>query len=108
MVRLGMKTVLEEEGVEVLGSEHRPQALVVLTERLLPDAVVLALRQVGSRELVDLIRLASPGTRVILWARDEDAMEVFDPGAARPRRLRTAGTRELRSELVAANERVKE
>ncbi len=108
VVQLGMATVLGEEGVDVVGTEHRPPDLVRLAGRLLPDAVVLALSDGDSAELVERIRAASPSTTVILWARDEDAMEVFDPGASLPRRLRTTGTSELRMELVGANERVEE
>jgi hypothetical protein len=37
---------------------------------------------------------------VIFWARDEDVMEVVEPGASEPRRVLTAVPEELRSELV--------
>ena len=67
--------------------------------RLRPDAVVLDLLQRSSRELGDRVRTASPETKVILWARDEDAMEVLDPGATTPRRFFAAVPEELRSEL---------
>jgi hypothetical protein len=42
---------------------------------------------------------------VILWARDEDAMEVFDPGSTTPRRFHTELTEELRGELIASHAR---
>jgi DNA-binding NarL/FixJ family response regulator len=45
MVALGMTMVLEEDGVEVIGEEERPQALVLMAGRLRPDAVVLDLGQ---------------------------------------------------------------
>jgi DNA-binding NarL/FixJ family response regulator len=99
MVRLGMIDVLSEDGVEVVGEEERPQALVLMAGRLRPDAVVLDLHHGSSRELGDRVRTASPDTKVILWARDEDAMEVLDPGATTPRRFFTAVPEELRSEL---------
>jgi DNA-binding NarL/FixJ family response regulator len=99
MVRLGMIDVLQEDGVEVVGHEDLPQALVLMAGRLRPDAVVLDLLQPGSRELCERVRTAAPNTKVILWARDEDAMEVLDPGAATPRRFFTAVPEELRSEL---------
>ena len=99
MVRLGMIDVFEEEGIEVVGEEERPQALVLMAGRLRPDAVVLDLHHGSSRELGDRVRTASPETKVILWARDEDAMEVLDPGATTPRRFFTAVPEELRSEL---------
>ncbi len=99
MVRLGMIDVLEEDGIEVIGEEERPQGLVLMTGRLRPDAVVLDLLQGSSRELAERVRTASPETKVILWARDEDTMEVLDPGAAAPRRFFAAVPDELRREL---------
>jgi hypothetical protein len=36
---------------------------------------------------------------VILWARDETEMEVFEPGSAAPRRVATAVPDALLSEL---------
>ena len=99
MVRLGMTEVLAENGVEVIGEEERPQALVLMAARLRPDAVVLDLLQRSSRELCERVRTASPETKVILWARDEDAMEVLDPGSTTPRRYFAAVPEELRSEL---------
>ncbi len=99
MVRLGMIAVLEEDGVEVIGAEERPQALLLMAGRMRPEAVVLDLLDPSSRELGERVRTASPETKVILWARDEDAMEVLDPGSTTPRRFFTAVTEELRSEL---------
>jgi len=99
MVRLGMIDVLREDGVEVVGEEERPQALVLMAGRLRPDAVVLDLLARSSRELCDRVREAAPETKVILWARDEDAMEILDPGATTPRRYFTAVPEELRMEL---------
>jgi DNA-binding NarL/FixJ family response regulator len=100
MVALGMTSVLEEDGVEVIGEEVRPQALLLMAGRLRPDAVVLDLGQRTSRELGDRVRLAAPDTTVIFWARDEDVMEVVGPGTAAPRRFFSAVSEELRSELV--------
>jgi DNA-binding NarL/FixJ family response regulator len=99
MVALGMTMVLEEDGVEVIGEEERPQALVLMAGRLRPDAVVLDLGQATSRELGDRVRLASPETTVIFWARDEDVMDVLDPGAQKPRRIDSAVPEELRNQL---------
>ena len=99
MVRLGMIDVLQEDGVEVIGEEQRPQALILMAGRMRPDAVVLDLLDRSSRELGERVRTASPETKVILWARDEDAMEVLDPGSTTPRRYFTAVPEELRSEL---------
>lgn len=98
-VRLGMMDVLSEDGLELLGEEQRPAALVLMAGRLRPDVVVLDLLERSSRELSERVRMASPDTKVILWARDEDAMEVLDPGATTPRRIFDAVPEELRSEL---------
>ena len=99
IVRLGMRDVLAEDGVEVIGEEERPEALVLMAGRLRPDCVVLDLLDRSSRELSERVRTASPDTKVILWARDEDEMEVLDPGATTPRRFFAAVPEELRSEL---------
>jgi len=96
MVRLGMCRVLAEDGIEVIGEEEVPQEIVIKAGRLRPDAVVLDLE---SRELGERVRVASPETKVVLWARDEASMEVLDPGSGAPRRFFTAVPHELRSEL---------
>ena len=76
IVALGMAGVLEEQGFEVIGSEARPQPLVLLAGRLRPDAVILDLHYPDSRALAGRVRAASPETTVVLWTRDEDVMEV--------------------------------
>jgi DNA-binding NarL/FixJ family response regulator len=100
VVRLGMTTVLEEDGIDVVGEETRPAALVLMAGHLRPDAVVLDLGHPTSRELGDRVRAASPETTVVFWARDEDVMEVVDPGASEPRRVFTPVPEELCSELM--------
>jgi DNA-binding NarL/FixJ family response regulator len=100
VVKLGMTAVLEEDGIDVIGEESRPAALVLMAGQLRPDAVVLDLEQTASRELSDRVRAASPETTVVFWARDEDVMEVVDPGASEPRRVFTPVPEELRSELM--------
>jgi DNA-binding NarL/FixJ family response regulator len=105
MVCMGMNAVLREDGVEILGHETRPAALLLLTGRLRPDAVLLDLSRADSHELSARVRAASPETTVILWARDEDAMEVFDPGSPIPRRFHSELPEELRGELIACHAR---
>ena len=51
-----MIDVLAEDGIEVVGEEERPQALVLMAGRLRPDAVVLDLLQRSSRELGERVR----------------------------------------------------
>lgn len=101
IARLGMISVLEEDGAEVIGEEERPEALVLVTGRLRPDVVVLDLDSPTARSLADRVRAASPATTVVLWARDEDAMEVLDPGAPAPRRFFSGLLDHLRDELGA-------
>jgi DNA-binding NarL/FixJ family response regulator len=84
IVRLGMTVVLEEDGIEVIGEEVRPQPLVLLAGRLRPDAVVLDLDRPDSRELAGRVRAASPETIVVLWTRDEDVMEAGGRRVASP------------------------
>jgi DNA-binding NarL/FixJ family response regulator len=96
MVRLGMLDVLAEVGIAVIEGE---ESLVLMAGRLRPDAVVLDLLEDSSRELGERVRAASPRTKVILWSRDEDVMEVLDPGAGTPRRFYAAVPDELLGEL---------
>jgi DNA-binding NarL/FixJ family response regulator len=105
MVCMGMTAVLREDGVEIVGQEERPAALLLMAGRLQPDAVLLDLGRADSKDLGDRVRLASPETTVILWARDEDAMEVFDPGSPTPRRFHSELPEELRGELIACHAR---
>jgi DNA-binding NarL/FixJ family response regulator len=101
IVRLGMATVLGEDDVEVIGEEVRPAALVLLARHLRPDAVVLDLGNTESRKLGERVRTASPETTVVYWARDEELMEVVDPGASahQPRRVFAPVPEELSSAL---------
>jgi len=100
VVTLGMTTVLKEEGIDVVGEEPLPAALVLMAGHLRPDAVVLDLGRHASRELSERVRAASPETTVVFWTRDEQVMEVVDPGASEPRRVFTPVPEELRSELM--------
>jgi DNA-binding NarL/FixJ family response regulator len=100
VVKLGMTAVLEEDGIDVVGEESRPAALVLMAGHLRPDAVVLGLEQAASRELSDRVRAAAPDATVVIWARDEDVMEIVDPGASEPRRVFEPKPEELCSELM--------
>jgi hypothetical protein len=67
--------------------------------RLRPDVVVLDLDGGSSRDLGRLVVGASPETTVVLWAREEDLMEVIDPVSADSRRVSAPVLERLRSEL---------
>jgi DNA-binding NarL/FixJ family response regulator len=104
VVLLGMNAVLMEDGIDVIGEEGRPAALALMAGRLRPDAVVLDLGQPASRELSDRVRAACPEATVVFWARDEDVMEVVEPGAGEPRRILSPLPEELRSELMRSRQ----
>ncbi len=99
IMRLGMNRVLSDEGCHVVGQEDRPSAIVGAAHRLRPDIVVLDLDGGSSNELAQLVRGASPETTVVLWAREEDLMEVLEPASSARRQLSAPIVERLRGEL---------
>jgi AmiR/NasT family two-component response regulator len=99
IMRLGMNRVLSEEGCQVVGQEDRPSAIIGAAHRLRPDIVVLDLDNGSSHELAQLVRGASPETTVVLWAREEDLMEVLEPASSASRLVSAPILERLRGEL---------
>ena len=99
IMRLGMNRVLSEQGCQVVGHEDRPSAIIGAAHRLHPDIVVLDLDGGSSNELAQLVRGASPETTVVLWAREEDLMEVLEPASSAARDLSAPIVERLRGEL---------
>ena len=99
IMRLGMNRVLSEQGCQVVGQEDRPSAIIGAAHRLRPDIVVLDLDNGSSYELAQLVRGASPETTVVLWAREEDLMEVLEPVKSTSRRVAAPIVERLRGEL---------
>jgi DNA-binding NarL/FixJ family response regulator len=99
IMRLGMNRVLSEEGCQVVGQEDRPSAIVGAAHRLRPDIVVLDLDGGSSNELAQLVRGASPETTVVLWAREEDLMQVLEPASSTSRVVSAPIVERLRGEL---------
>ena len=95
-----MRRVLTDGGVEVVAEDTPAAGIVEEVRRLLPDAVVLGRDAGYGRELGEQVRAAAPNAKVILWARDETEMEVFDPGSLASRHIRTGVPEALLSELV--------
>ena len=62
----------------------------------------------GSNELTDKVRIAAPGAKVILWARDETELRVLDPGSAAPRRIGGSASDALLRELNTGRARERE
>ena len=99
IMRLGMNRVLSEQGCQVVGQEDRPSAIIGAAHRLRPDIVVLDLDGGSSHELGQLVRGASPETTVVLWAREEDLMEVLEPASSTSRLASAPIVERLRGEL---------
>ena len=102
IMALGLRRQLSEDGIEVVGHEDEAVRLLRAAEELRPDSVVLDLNQGGARALADQVRLASPRTKVVLWARDETVMEVLDPDAATTRLVAVTTPEGLRHELLGS------
>ncbi len=94
-----MERTLEDYGCELVGGPDGHSDIVGQVGTLRPDAVVLDLDHGSTQELVALVQGASPRTKIVLWARDENVMEVVDPGATQPRLIVDDVTDELHKEL---------
>jgi DNA-binding NarL/FixJ family response regulator len=97
--RLGMLETLASGGLEVVDQEG-DNALVAQVARVIPDVVILGLDEGSGRELGEQVRAAAPNAKVILWTRDETAMEVFEPGSEVPRRVASGVRDALLNELT--------
>jgi DNA-binding NarL/FixJ family response regulator len=98
MARMGMRRLLNEDGIEVV-DDALTNGMSPEVERLQPDIVVLDLDQTDSQRLSELVRLACPLAKVVLWASTEDVMEVIDPGATRPRWVVSGVPEDLLAEM---------
>ena len=102
LVRMGMARALQDYGCELVGDPDGSADIVGQAEHLRPDAVVLDLDHASSQQLVRLVQSASPSTKLILWARDEDVMEVVDPGSSMSRLIVDSVSDELHRELSSS------
>jgi AmiR/NasT family two-component response regulator len=105
IMAIGLRAVLEEDGIDVIGLEREPQRIVFQAERLQPDVVVLDLDKDGARALGEQIQHVAPRTKVILWARDETVMEVLESVSRTPRLVAITVPEGLRNELSANRHR---
>ncbi len=103
LTQIGMSRMLADDGVEVVQESAAPE-IVALAERIEPDAVVLRLGDRGTQGLGDRVRAAAPTATLILWALDETAMEVFDPGSPVSRRVPIVTPDALLNELKHATQ----
>jgi DNA-binding NarL/FixJ family response regulator len=103
---VGMRRMLSEEGIEIVGEELRPLAIERLARELVPDAVVLALEARGTRALCDRIKLAAPNAMVIMWAAEENRMQILEPGETAPREVMGGDSADLHRELLCGQSRL--
>lgn len=102
---VGMRRMLSEEGIEIVGEELRPLAIERLARELEPDVVVLALEAGGTRTLCERIKLAAPNATVIMWAAEENRMQILEPGETTPREVAGGDSADLRRELHCSQSR---
>jgi DNA-binding NarL/FixJ family response regulator len=102
---VGLRRVLAEDGIDVVGQEPNPRRIVVEAGRLQPDVVLIDRGDDHAETLSRQVQDVAPETKVILWARDETVMEVLDPASDRARLVALTAHGELRSELTSARNR---
>ena len=102
IMAIGLRTVLEEDGIEVIGQETERSRIVRRAERLQPDVVVLDFDHEGASALASEIQRVAPRTKVILWTRDETVMGVLESVSDTPRLVDITAHEGLRSELSTA------
>jgi DNA-binding NarL/FixJ family response regulator len=99
---VGLRRVLAEEGMLVVGEEQAADQILGEAERLQPDIIVLDLDSAHGGQLTEDVRSVAPNAKLIFWARDETLMEVLDPSACDARVVALTAPEELRSELTTS------
>jgi DNA-binding response OmpR family regulator len=105
---VGLRRVLAEDGVDVVGEERSATGIVIEARRLQPDVVLLDLDSLAGKDLGQQIQDVAPEAKVVLWARDETVMEVLDPSSSDVRLVAITAPGELRSELTRTRHRHRE
>lgn len=97
---VGLRRVLDEAGLEVVGQEHLPDRILGEAARLQPDVIVLDLDSARGGTLAEAAHRVAPKAKLIFWARDETLMEVVDPAAGDSRVVALAAPAGLHRELT--------
>jgi DNA-binding NarL/FixJ family response regulator len=97
---VGLRRMLDEEGMDVVGEEHNFDQILGAAERLQPDVIVLDLDSAHGGTLAEAARRVAPKARLIFWARDETLMEVLDPAASDSRVVAPVDPAGLHRELT--------
>ena len=101
---VGLRGVLSEEGMDVVGQEQAHDQILEKAARLQPDVIVLDLDSPRRGTLTDGIRRVAPNAKVVFWARDETLMEVLDPSAIDARVVALTAPARLRVELTNSDD----
>jgi DNA-binding NarL/FixJ family response regulator len=98
MEAVGMRQLLEAAGIVVIDGGADPGSVLTACSRSHPDSVLL---DATTRDgLMQEIRAAAPDAKLVLWARDQSAIQVFDAGVAAPRQIASAAPEALVKELA--------
>src|SRR4029079_2752811 len=71
IMAIGLRTVLEEEGIDVIGEENDRARIVQRAQRLQPDVVVLDLDRDGATTLAAEVPAGAPPAQVSRSATQE-------------------------------------
>jgi hypothetical protein len=75
-----------------------PASLLMACGRSHPDSVLVDATALDG--LLHEVRRAAPDAKLVLWARGQSAIQVFDAGATAPRQLASATPEALVRELA--------
>jgi AmiR/NasT family two-component response regulator len=79
VARMGLRELLAEEGLEVLGAVGTRREIIPRLSEVQPDVVLLDLDTKDAPELAARISAAFPAMKVIACSSDEPIMRVFPP-----------------------------
>jgi hypothetical protein len=96
---VGMTDVLTGGGVDVVVGNGPAPDIVERVRRIRPDVLLLDRSSHFAMQIGRQALEAAPGTKVILWPRDEGEMEILDGSSAEPRRVAVSPSRALLNEL---------
>jgi AmiR/NasT family two-component response regulator len=100
LMLVGLRRILAEEGLDVVGQEHLVERILGEAARLQPDVIVLDLDSARGGMLAVAARRAAPRAKLIFWARDETLMEILDPASSDSRVVTLAAPAGLHRELT--------
>ena len=104
IMAVGLRAVLEENGVRVIAHEDDRDRIVEQAARLQPDAVVLDLDKDGATAVAEQVQRAASHVKVILWSRDETVMEVLESVSRAPRLVAVTAPEALWNELNSSRQ----